>query len=320
MIEDDPVSDASAVRSEANCALTVAFVTSTAVFAFGMTSTLVGDQARTTEMMVGEIEDVTVHARDGADMTALLNRVRATEGVTKAFSSTVEGIYVSGASTLVMVTDDPSAWRYNPVFSGRLPRHDNEIVLGARLADVLHVKVNDTYTFDKGAGPAEFLVTGIATGGRGMGQYMILTTGGYQRLSPAFTQRSFAIYTSGDRSAVIDRLKADPDVEHVTDTQQGVAAELSSYLFLVPGLSFSVVGLTSGVVVLVVSLMCRRCWFKLGTTSGSRRQSATPTASCHARPGGRTSRPRRSAPCWGSWPGPWRHQHSSARCCVGSGS
>ncbi|MDO5500695.1 MAG: FtsX-like permease family protein, partial [Propionibacteriaceae bacterium] len=227
-----------------------------AVFSFGMAGSLLGDQDRVVEMLAGEVEDVTVLAKPGVDVPALVADVRRLPGVQNAFASSVLPISFEGSMVMFQITDDPQQWRYDPVHTGRLPRHDNEIVLGSRTADVAGVGVGDRFTTDVGAGPQDFLVTGIATGGRNLGRFAMLTTAGYQRLDPAF-QHSQVVAYAADPAAVVSEIRSrvGDRIEMVTDTRSSINVELSGYLAAVPATSATILAFTCIVVALVVGLI-----------------------------------------------------------------
>lgn len=237
-------------------AVTVAIVTFAAVFSFGMSGTLLGDRDQAVQMLAGEVEDVTVLASPGADVPALVSGVRELPGVERAFTSSVVPISSEGSMIMFQITDDPSQWRYDPVYEGRLPRHANEIALGARTADLEGVGVGDLWTTDIGPGPQEFLVTGVATGARNMGRFAMLTTGAFQRLDPAFTHHQIVAYAA-DPATVVSEIRARfaADIDTVNDTHSSINVELSGYLAAVPATATTILVFTCIVVALVVGLV-----------------------------------------------------------------
>lgn len=246
-------------RQSAVILTTVAIATFAAVFAFGMTSTLVGSPAATIKLMVGEIEDVTVTARPGVDAHALAERLARVPGVAKAFPSLAHGTTVNGTNLVLLVVDDPSAWRDDPVYAGRLPRHDNEVALSAPLAEASGLRVGDMWTVDVPGGQRSFLLTGLASGGRGMGRFAIFPTEAYRQVEPDFRFDKVAVYVAPGTgigpvvTAIKERMGA--DVASATDTQQSVLVELSGYLSAVPALAGVVSAFTALVVGLVVGLV-----------------------------------------------------------------
>lgn len=237
---------------------TVGLVTFAAVFSLGMTGTLLGDPQASIRLLVGEIEDVTVRVAPDADVTAVTARLASLPGVQRAFPQTTNGYQdPQVVSLFYLVTDDPTVWRYNPVVAGRLPRHDNEVALGASLAQQLRLGVGDRWTAELEGRRAEYLVTGLASGGRNMGRFVVLTTAGFQQVQPTFVQRVVALYVSGDPREVKKQIQRDfsTEVLDVANTREGVQVELSGYLATVPVLANTVVGFTGFVVVLVVTLI-----------------------------------------------------------------
>ncbi|HBX81953.1 MAG TPA: hypothetical protein DEG88_05545 [Propionibacteriaceae bacterium] len=237
--------------------LTIAMVTFAAVFSLGMTSSLLGSPDATIRLLVGELEDVDVTVHAGVDAHQLATRLASVPGVTTAFPTSAAGVSVRGTNMIMLVTDDPSVWRDDPVYEGRLPRHDNEVVLAAPVASRLGLRIGDTWQGDVGSGEVPFLVTGLASGARGMGQFGVLTGAGYLRLDAGFHYETVALYVTGDRDAVITDIKSrfGDDVTTVTDVRASVLVELSSYLSAVPILGATVAGFTVVVVLLGVGLV-----------------------------------------------------------------
>lgn len=237
--------------------VTVAIVTFAAVFSFGMTSTLLGSPDTTIELLVGELEDVNLHTLPGTDAHDLAREVEAVPGVVAAFPGSARGATIDGWGVMMLVTDDPSRWRFDPSYTGRLPRHDDEVALGAAFAHRIGLDVGDTWTVDLGQGEADFLVTGLATGARAMGQFAILPTDAYLRLDPAFTFEHVGVYVDGDPAAVVTAIKDrfPTQVDAVNDARQSVLVELDGYLSAVPALAGTVTVFTGVVVVLVVALI-----------------------------------------------------------------
>lgn len=236
--------------------LTVAIVAFAGVFTLGMVDSLLGDRDRATQLMVGNVEDVSIAPRVGTDAEQLLAEVRALPGVERAFFQTMDGILVDGVAIGFLITPDPAANAMDPLAEGRAPAHDNEVAVGGRLTQILDLKVGDTATFDVGSGPAEYVVTGVMSSVRNMGQNLTFSSDGYRRLQPTFRDSTIAVFTD-DPEALIATVKArfGAELESVTNQRQNMDAQLSSYLSMVPIISTFTVGFIVLVTVLVVSLV-----------------------------------------------------------------
>lgn len=238
-------------------AITVAIVSFAAVFTMGMTTNLLGDPNQAIEMLVGELEDVSVITKPGVDPESLKTQVAGLSGVQKVFVSSQRIEIVDGSPVAFQITADPTEWRYDPVHEGRLPRQANEVVLGARIADRLGLQVGGTYRVDIGKGSQEYLISGIASGGRNLGQFVLITTDAYERLDPAFKPNQLVVYANGDSGSVVSEIRSrfGGRIEEAVDSRANVGIELSGYLSAVPVLSGTLVTFTGIVVALVVGLI-----------------------------------------------------------------
>ena len=237
-------------------ALTVAIVAFAAVFTIGMVDNLLGDRTKATQMMVGAVEDVSIQPAQTADVDALLADVRTLPGVDRAFFQTMTGIVVEGRPIGFSITPDPSADAFDPLVEGRLPKHDNEVAVGGKLARDLDLDVGSTYTLDLGAGPADFLVTGITSSARNLGWNLNLSSDGFRRLEPSFRDHIIAVYAP-DPEAVIATVKErfGTSLDSVSNQRENVEAQLGSYLTMVPIISTFMISFTLIVTVLVVGLV-----------------------------------------------------------------
>ena len=211
-------------------ALTVAIVAFAAVFTIGMVDNLLGD--------------------------ALLADVRTLPGVDRAFFQTMTGIVVEGRPIGFSITPDPSADAFDPLVEGRLPKHDNEVAVGGKLARDLDLDVGSIYTLDLGAGPADFLVTGITSSARNLGWNLNVSSDGFRRLEPSFRDHIIAVYAP-DPEAVIATVKErfGTSLDSVSNQRENVEAQLGSYLTMVPIISTFMISFTLIVTVLVVGLV-----------------------------------------------------------------
>lgn len=247
------------LRHHLVAATTVMVIVFAAVSGQGMVHGLFGDRERAVEIMAGQIEDVTVQVAPGADGDELLPQVAATDGVAQAYYSTTVQRTIDGVMIGFTVTPDLEAVPTDPLVAGRMPRHDNEIALGWRLAEKMGVEQGATVTFDLGNGEVEYLVTGIVSAGRFMGMNATLRTDGYQRLDPGFTNTSIAAdLTPGtDRAEIVEDLstRLGTQAEVVRDRRGTVESELSSYLSTVPVIAAAITVLTVVMTMLVIGLV-----------------------------------------------------------------
>ncbi|MDO5502577.1 MAG: ABC transporter permease [Actinomycetia bacterium] len=237
-------------------ALTVAVVAFAAVSMLGMVENLLGDREKATELLVGTVEDVLIVPGRDADPQAILNGLHEADGVREAFFQSSFGLSVNGLSVGFLVTPEPDVHQLDPLAEGRLPRHDNEIAVGGRLASVESLRLGETYTIDLGTGPAEFAVTGITSSARNLGQMVLISSDGFRRISPGFEDTTIAVFTD-DAAQVMGNVLAQfgTELESVTNQRENVEAQLSSYLTLVPIIGTFTIVFVLLVTVLVVGLV-----------------------------------------------------------------
>lgn len=238
-------------------AITVAAVAFSAVFGLGMVYNLFGDTNKATELLVGNVEDVTIQVNPGADTDAILASTQTMPGVESAILATIEGLHVSGTNAAFVITDDPAANQSEPLVAGRMPTHPNEVAIGGRLSDLLGLQVGDLYRIELSDAAADFIVTGITSSARNLGQMMFMSTAGFQRLEPTFEHDTIWVYAPTDRAAVIAEIKATfgADLAAVIDQRESVESQLRSYLSIVPAVGVLVVVFTIVVTALVVALV-----------------------------------------------------------------
>lgn len=237
-------------------AVTVAIVAFAGVFTLGMVDNLLGDRDKAIELLVGTVEDVSVVPSADADPVALLGEVKALPGVKDAYFHTFDGLNVDGLAIAFTVTPEPAAQRLDPLARGRMPEHDNEIAIGGRLSSVLGLDVGDTHILDLGSGEADFVVTGVTSSARNMGQNVTISSDGYRRLTPSFRDSTIAVFAD-DPDQLIETAKErlGGQLGSVTNQRENVAAQLASYLSMVPIISTFMISFVVVVTVLVVGLV-----------------------------------------------------------------
>ena len=237
-------------------AVTVAIVAFAGVFTLGMVDNLLGDRDKATDLLVGTVEDVSVVPSVGADPEALLAEVEGLPGVQDAYFHTFEGLNVDGLAIAFPGPPAPAAQRLERGAGGGRPAHDNEIAIGGRLSTVLGLDVGDTHTLDLGAGEAGFVVTGVTSSARNLGQNVTISSDGYRRLTPTFRDSTIAVFAD-DPEQLIETAKErlGAQLDSVTNQRENVEAQLSSYLSMVPIISTFMISFVVVVTVLVVGLV-----------------------------------------------------------------
>lgn len=238
-------------------ALTVAVAAFVAVFGLGLSSALLGQPDRAAELLIGEVEDVRVRVAPGVDVAEVEREIRPVPGVSQAYPMTYADTRVEGRQVVLVVSDDPSSGRDRPITEGRMPKHPNEMAIGAPIAEQHNLRVGDTYRLSIGAGEADYLITGIVSTVRNAGYLAFLSTDAVQRADPGFRHTNIAVYATGDRDAVVERISTalGPRALGVTNFHASVNSQLETFLATASVVDIAVVVLTVGVTVIVVALV-----------------------------------------------------------------
>ncbi len=147
-----------------------------------------------------EVSDVDIRVCDSTDAYAFAAELAAMPEVRKAMPS-----IKSEGEGLFLRTGDSDNWMYWETYdnfsdtenifaaSGRLPEHDNEIMLSKTASYAANCKVGDTVTLVCGSVEQQYLVTGL-TVALIDGNTLFMTTDGYRRLNPLAKTNSVDVY------------------------------------------------------------------------------------------------------------------------------
>ncbi|MBR6018600.1 MAG: ABC transporter permease, partial [Lachnospiraceae bacterium] len=109
-------------------------------------------------------------------------------------------------SAFTYVVDDVNHRQYLKLLEGRVPVHDNEIMLTQALAEDLGVSIGDVVTVKNGTKTADYIVTGFDQRMERMGRTMNVTIEGGKRLLGEFTRMDILIYA--DDNTTFEELEA----------------------------------------------------------------------------------------------------------------
>ena len=203
-----------------------------------------------------ERTNVMVNLDAKADGTKVLNGIRGMSGVRKAnFYDMMTG-QIENKHTYFYVMNDYSQKETNTVFSGRYPRHENEIAISWVLADGLHKKVGDTIPVTIGEKTVNYLVAGLSQGTTMHGMTAFLTHTGMQKLNPNYKQQQIGIYLNkgADAEQLIKNLgsKFGNQLESKENIDKIFTQEVGTYARIMAQVSVAVLVITILVVMLVL--------------------------------------------------------------------
>ena len=153
------------------------------------------------DVLAGEAPDLMFFLDDAEDSPAFVENMRR--------DPEVEAIF--GYQNLMLLTDDVSIWMAivedtsylagQAVVEGRLPRHDNEIALGAPALTVMGKNLGDWITIRSGDYEQEYLVTGIIQAWNFNGLLGMISFDGASRVLPDFVFHAFSVNLTGETDA-----------------------------------------------------------------------------------------------------------------------
>ena len=103
-------------------------------------------------------------------------------------------------SAYTYVVDDVNHRMYLKVLDGRVPMHDNEIMLTQALAEDLDASIGDVVTVKNGSKSVDYIVTGFDQRMERMGRTMNLTVEGGEKLLNEISRMDILIYANDDVS------------------------------------------------------------------------------------------------------------------------
>lgn len=237
----------------------VTLVVFVGTFSVALTTNLLSDREKYTQMTLGNPEDITVRIARGAEGAGVLQAVRGTPGVSRAFFMESTYAAVSGGLVGVRTTDDFAVDTYATALVGRDPRHANETSVGAVLAQRLGLAIGDDLEVTLGDRSEAYVITGLLSTTENAGRQLNLTTAGQLRLDPTFQYRSISVFAADGTSlgTLMDRLRrvGGAGVDEVVDARAMIADQQETYLAMARILVVSILAITATVVILVVGLM-----------------------------------------------------------------
>ncbi|MCO5309494.1 MAG: ABC transporter permease [Austwickia sp.] len=265
-------------------AVVIALVTFAGMFSAGLYTDVIGSREAFTRLLIGDMPAAQVQlagrtgsaegsptgsgpansgGRDNAARAELLAGVAATPGVTKAFPFDTRNASAAGVQLIVAVTDDFARQDYSAVYSGREPRHDNEIAIGGRLADRIGRGIGDTISIEVGGAKQDYVVTGLLSTVMYMGMKADLTTAGYRRLIPAYQPNYLNVYLAPGTTVAQFRAAlpaavspaAMAQVDAVNDSVEFLASQMDVYIQMCGYLAMGILIGTAVVICLVMGLV-----------------------------------------------------------------
>ena len=232
--------------------MVLALVLVFASFAVGM----VRIQPNLAHFLVGDYADVTVERMHSEDVGATLEKIRQLPGVEKAYRHDSLTLTISGRQIAGRAVQDFDVLS-SSAYEGREPRHDNEIAIGPRVADLTGAGIGDTIAVDFQGQSQDFLVVGLLQGSRRLGMFADLTYDGVRRIVPEHRPTGLWVFGRPGQSSGELRSQAEALTPSgsVGDMKQAMETESRPYSDMMLGLIATIVTLTVATTALVTGVV-----------------------------------------------------------------
>ncbi|MDO4258485.1 MAG: ABC transporter permease [Actinomycetaceae bacterium] len=245
--------------------VTMMVVSAVAIVILGISDTMLSDEDRGLQILLGEVEDLHVYPAADADRAHLEARLNEINGVESVYPRSWATPEISGRETQFFGVDSGDVethFRSEAIQVGRYPASDDEIAVGASLARSLNLKVGQTWTIDLDGRKATYLVTGLSSGVQQMGFFAYLTQAGLQRLGEQTSPTVLAVnvvstHSSAERTRIVEEIqeKLGDDVMYVHDQREAILVSVDGYLSALPVVSALITAFTIVTIIVVVALV-----------------------------------------------------------------
>lgn len=159
---------------------------------------------------------------------------------------------IEGEDVSLYVVDKNEELENELCYKGRHPKHDNEVLIGTRIAETKNLNIGDSIKLTNGKQTEEYIVVGFMQSPNNNGIACELTSSGYKRIEPNFTWVSMNIYLEdSDYSAEFTQKAIDTYGKELTTYMDYQSTVDMIYENFIP-LSSMIIGMIAVVVALLV--------------------------------------------------------------------
>ena len=183
----------SGVKHNLTVCITMLVLSLVVAFSGIMMENIIVDMTPFLNLIVGETADSSISVNAEAE-DEFLQFINADGRVEKAYLYTTNNLtHKGGAELLTTICDDFSKFN-NPavIYSGRFPKYDNEMVIGAKYAKEKGLKVGNEIEITANGKTEKYLICGLTQITNYLGRDALLTRAGYERLG-TLTDTSYYI-------------------------------------------------------------------------------------------------------------------------------
>ncbi len=191
-----------------------------------------------------------------------LGCVNSDSRVEKAYLyTTINVTHAGGAELLVTICDDFSKVNnQSVVFTGRFPKYENEIAIGAKYAKEKEFKVGDEIDITANGKTERFLISGLTQVTNYLGRDALLTRSGYERLGEMLNASYYMNLTEDTDIAAFNaemQEKFISDVNTVINGKAAIESMAMVYVSLMTIIVVAILVLSAIIIAFVLYLLVR---------------------------------------------------------------
>ena len=250
----------SGIKQNVTVCITMLVLSLVAVFSGLMIENVIVDIQPLIEFVVGEIADAAVNINAVAE-DEFLQAMREDVRVEKIYLyNSLQVRHGDDTGLSVMMSDDFSMLNnQNICFEGRFPKYDNEVVLAAKHAKEVGLRIGDEITLTTDGHEAAYIITGYMQLSNNLGKDCLLTREGYQRMGEL---QNATYYLNLAKGVDVDEFIAEvserfgKDV-NTTANVSSILAATNVYVMLMTVIVIAVIILSLIVITFVLYLLVR---------------------------------------------------------------
>jgi putative ABC transport system permease protein len=224
------------------------------------------------QIIAGEMPDAAFTARESSDAPLLLKDLQQRPETRTAFYYQDLTVLLEDYTANNIVTEDFSLLEGTMLYAGRYPRHDNEVAISGKLAELLGKGTGDMVEVRQGEVRGSYLVVGLIQTINNSGSACMMTTEALRHIQPDFKPRGIYVYLDdpSQSASFVSSIKAEYaavlassiDIAELRDATMGVYGSIFGMVTLV------IVAVTVFVILLVLYLVLKTAILRNRRTIG----------------------------------------------------
>lgn len=251
----------SGVKQNVTVCITMLGLSLVLVFSGLMTANVIVDMTQFIDLLQGETADSCINVYADSE-EEFLREMNADSRVEKIYLHTnVNVTHSGGANLLAVLCDDFSRVNnQSVVYTGRFPKYDNEIAIGAKYAKEKGFAVGDEIEITANGNTETYLISGLTQVTINLGRDCLLTRSGFERLGTLSETGYYIDLTEGTDAdtfnAEVKKEFAD-SVTMVMDMKSMIEAVSKVYVSLMTVIVIAILVLAAIIITFVLYLLVR---------------------------------------------------------------